>query len=207
MGDQLTLNFAPETQDLQDFKNMKLQGEILATFQKVDGLTDKCEKALGQWNPENKFTNLYAHLDELCDRVEDLDTRTLDSIGTRAKELNKELGDIVQRLQQMSDVNYDKNKVDFLFMMLEKSLESEDHVKVITERLRAIEKIHKESPNVEGSIKSLVERQKLIDLTFKHEDAEINKTKKSFLETMQAIQIKLKEITILQKESISSAPR
>ena len=87
----------------------------------------------------------------------------------------------------MSDVNYDKNKVDFLFMMLEKSLESEDHVRVITERLRAIEKIHKESPNVEGSIKSLIERQKLIDLTFKHEDAEINKTKKSFLETMQSI--------------------
>jgi hypothetical protein len=42
--------------------------------------------------------------------------------------------------------------------MLEKAIESEDHVKIIGERLRALEKIHKDSPNIESSIKALVER-------------------------------------------------
>lgn len=101
---------------------------------------------------------LYSHLDELCDKVEDLDTRTMDNIGSRAKELNKDLEDVTRNLQSMNDVNYDKNKIDFLYQMLEKAIESEDHVKIIGERLRALEKIHKDSPNIESSIKALVER-------------------------------------------------
>lgn len=125
---------------------------------------------IGVWKPENQFMALYSHLDDLCDKVEDLDTRTMDMIGQRAKELNKDLEDIVRNLQSMNDVNYDKNKVDFLFSMLEKAIENEDHVRIIAERLRALEKIHKDSPNIESSIKALEERQKLIDLTFTHED-------------------------------------
>jgi hypothetical protein len=41
---------------------------------------------------------LYSHLDELCDKVEDLDTRTMDNIGSRAKELNKDLEDVTRNL-------------------------------------------------------------------------------------------------------------
>jgi hypothetical protein len=33
----------------------------------------------------------------------------------------------------MSDVNYDKNKIDFLFFMLEKAIESDDHIEIILE--------------------------------------------------------------------------
>tara|TARA_B110000285_G_C14886785_1_gene496587 strand:- start:63 stop:356 length:294 start_codon:yes stop_codon:yes gene_type:complete len=97
-------------------------------------------------------------LDELCDKVDDLDTRTMDNIGNRAKELNKDLEDVVRRLQTMSDVNYDKNKIDYLFTLLESCLESEEHVEIITERLKALERIHKESPNIEASINTIVER-------------------------------------------------
>ena len=89
-----------------------------------------------------------------------------------------------KKLRQMNDVNYDKNKIDFLFQMLEKAYETEEHVRIITERLRALEKIHKESPNLEASIKSLQKTQELIDVTFKHEDAEIMKTKKQFMDLM-----------------------
>lgn len=102
--------------------------------------------------------------------VEALDTRTMDNIGNRAKELNKDLEDIVRRLQTMSDINYDKNKIDYLFSLLESQMESESHVEIITERLKALEKIHKESPNIESSINTIIERQKLIDLSFKAED-------------------------------------
>ena len=58
----------------------------------------------------------------------------------------------------MNDVNYDKNKIDFLFQILERSLENGEHIKFIVERLKALEKIHKESPNIEAAIKSLHER-------------------------------------------------
>ena len=137
----------------------------------------------------------------MCDKIEDLtqDTQTMNFIGIKAKDLNKDLDDIVRRLQIMNDVNYDKNKIDYLFNILERSLESGDQVKFILERLKALEKIHKESPSMDSALKSLAERQKLIDLTFKGEDQQINKTKKLFIDTMQNIQQQLKEVTMLQK--------
>lgn len=121
----------------------------------------------------------------------------MDSIGQRAKELNNTLDYICKKLRQMGDVNYDKNKIDFLFFMLEKAYESEEHVYIISQRLKALEKIHKESPNIDASIKSLQKRQELIDVTFKHEDAEIGKTKQLFLDLIQSIQLQLKEVTML----------
>jgi hypothetical protein len=87
----------------------------------------------------------------------------------------------------MSFANYDKNKIDYLYEILEKSFENEEHVIFIADRLKSLEKIHKESPNIEGSIKTLKERQKLIDITFKHEDAEIQKSKRIFLDSIQNI--------------------
>lgn len=124
----------------------------------------------------------------------------MDNIGNRAKELNKDLEDVVRRLQTMSDINYDKNKIDYLFTLLESSLESEEHIEIITERLKALERIHKESPNIEASINTIVDRQKLIDLTFKAEDQQITKTKKQFIEAMNDVQTQLKEVTMLQKD-------
>ena len=70
----------------------------------------------------------------------------------------------------MNDVNYDKNKIDYLFEMLEKSMETEVQVDIVTEQLKALERIHKESPNIEASLNSIVERQKLIDVSHKAED-------------------------------------
>ena len=135
----------------------------------------------------------------MCDKVDDLDTRTMDNIGNRAKELNKCLDDIQRRLQLMQDVNYDKNKIDYLFDLLEKSMESDEQVQIIVERLKALERIHKESPNIENSIKALKQRQELIDLAFKSEDGEILKAKKAFLEVMQDVQVQLKETIVSQK--------
>lgn len=48
----------------------------------------------------------------------------------------------------MRDINYDKNKIEFLFHMTEKSIEMFDHVQIIVERLAALEKIHQSSPDL-----------------------------------------------------------
>jgi hypothetical protein len=53
-------------------------------------------------------------LDTLCRKIDVLDPKTIDSIGQRAKELNKELDMIVTRMYAMKEVDYDKNKIDFL---------------------------------------------------------------------------------------------
>lgn len=133
-----------------------------------------------------------------------MDSRTMDLIGNRAKELNRDLEDILRRLQTMDYINYDKNKIDFLYEILEKAMENEEHVEIVLDRLKSLEKIHKESPNIEGSIKTLKARQALIDRAFSSEDAEILKTKKQFLDAMQAIELQLKEVTMLQKSSEGS---
>ena len=142
---------------------------------------------------------MYSKLDELCDKVAGLDATAMDSIGTRAKELNKEMDEILRRLQAMETINYDKSRIDYLYEILEKFMENEEHVEIILDRLKSLEKIHTESPNIDGSIKTLRERQKLIDRAFANEDAEILKTKKQFLDTMGSIQAQLKEVTMLQK--------
>ena len=144
---------------------------------------------------------MYRKLDELGEQVEDLDSRTMDLIGNRAKELNRDLEDILRRLQTMDYINYEKNKIDFLYEILEKAMENEEHVEIVLDRLKSLERIHKESPNIEGSIKTLKARQVLIDRAFTNEDAEILKTKKQFLDAMHAIELQLKEVTMLQKSS------
>lgn len=55
----------------------------------------------------------------------------------------------------MDYLNYDKNKIDFLYDILGKSMENEEHVEIVLDRLKSLEQIHKESPNIEGSIENL----------------------------------------------------
>ena len=93
---------------------------------------------------------MYKKLDELGDRVEDLDPETMDKIGNKAKDLNKDLDEILRSLQAMDYIDYDKNKIDFLYDVLEKAMENEEHVGVILDRLTSLEKIHKDSPNIDG---------------------------------------------------------
>ena len=132
----------------------KMDNDILRKYQQVDKMVDYCERVIGPWEPANNFTNMYTHLDELCDSVEILtkDTSSMHLIGVRAKELNKDLDVIVRRLQIMNELNYDKKKIDFLFDIMEKSFQNTDVVKIITERLKALERINKESPNINASI-------------------------------------------------------
>ena len=68
-------------------------------------MLDHIEKTVGYWMPMNKFVCMYRKLDDLGDAVDDLDSRTMDMIGNRAKELNKDLEDILRRLQQMDYLN------------------------------------------------------------------------------------------------------
>lgn len=82
---------------------------------------------------------MYRKLDELGESVEDLDSRTMDLIGNRAKELNRDLEDILRRLQTMDYINYDKNKIDFLYEILSKSMENDVHVDVVIDRLKSLE--------------------------------------------------------------------
>ena len=42
----------------------------------------------------------------------------------------------------MDYINYDKNKIDFLYDMLEKAMEHEAHMEIIIDRLKSLEKIH-----------------------------------------------------------------
>ena len=183
-----------------------MDNDILRKYQQVDRMVDYCERIVGHWEPANNFTNMYMHLDELCDSVELLtkDTTSMHLIGVRAKELNKDLDDIVRRLQIMDNLNYDKKKIDFLYEITSSSLTNGDIVKIIIERLKALEKINKDIPNINASIANLEERQKVIEGEFEKEDAEIKETKTMFLESMRDIQQDLGGLTEMQKKYVKN---
>ena len=92
-------------------------------------------------------------LDALCEKTDILDQKkNVDIIGNKAKELNKELETLVNRFRQLKEIDYDQNKIDFLYNMTEKSFESDSHVILILERLRALEEIHKNSTSISNSL-------------------------------------------------------
>ena len=95
------------------------------------------EKLIGQWNPFNKFTNIYTAIDEIQGQIEEFNerqesqpqtptggggarytpsnSRGIDSISRRASEFNNGLDRLKNKFQTMKDVEYEKTKVDLVF--------------------------------------------------------------------------------------------
>jgi hypothetical protein len=48
----------------------------------------------------------------------------------------------------MKDVEYEKTKVDYVYEMTEHSLESNSQIDMLLDRLKMIEQIHLQSPNL-----------------------------------------------------------
>ena len=120
-------------------------------------LLDGVEKTVGVWNPALRFVTIQQALDKLCEKADVLDEKaTVDFIGIKGKELNKDFDNLIQRLRGLSEIDYDQAKLDYLYAATEKALESEQHVQIILERLRALEQIHKESPNIASSFETVV---------------------------------------------------
>eukprot|EP00347_Sterkiella_histriomuscorum_P001331 403372443 len=166
----------------------ELQKETMKKFQQIDAQLDSCEKLVGQWNPINKFMNIYSILEQLCDKVDMLDSKTIEIIGMKAKELNKELETTVQRLYQMRDIDYDKNKIEFLYHMTEKSIELFNHVQIIVERLAALEKIHQSSPDLAVQFESVKKNLPQIDGNLEEEVKSINELKNEMIKFVKDIQ-------------------
>lgn len=90
IGDSVEFDFVPNP-SVTLGGSEEVQKQIVDLFARTDLEVDKCSKVVGQWQPKNKFSALYQHLDELNDQIEQLDTPTMDAIGQKAKELNQTL--------------------------------------------------------------------------------------------------------------------
>ena len=55
----------------------------------------------------------------------------------------------------MQDIAYDKSKVDLVFNSTEKALEQNSHLEIICERVKVLEQMHLESPNLESKIANI----------------------------------------------------
>lgn len=74
----------------------------------------------------NKFLNLYEAITQLVTKVDQLDQRSigkslkiyyknfLDGVGQKSIDFSNELDIIISRLYNMKEVDYDKNKIDYL---------------------------------------------------------------------------------------------
>lgn len=58
----------------------------------------------------------------------------------------------------MEDVLYDQQKVQLVFDMTERALEQKAHLEIVQERLSVLEKMNKESPNLEAKMQRIVQR-------------------------------------------------
>ena len=102
---------------------------------------------------------LLSAFEAVCDRVDHLNQGNIDVVGSKAKELNKDLETLVGRFRTLRDIDYDPIKIEFLYAMTEKSLEHEKHIELIIERLRAVETIHQESTNIVKTFATVEENQ------------------------------------------------
>lgn len=57
----------------------------------------------------------------------------------------------------MEDVSYEKKKLDLVYLMVERSLEQKGHLDIIVERLKVLESMNKESPNLEAKMQAIVQ--------------------------------------------------
>ncbi len=130
---------------------------------------------------------LYQAFDVLCDKVDTLNQGNIDLVGSKAKELNKDLEILVGRFRTLRDIDYDPTKIEFLYSLTEKSLEHEKHIELIIERLRAVETIHQESTNVSKTFDTVEENQEEIDERLKKQKAIINDTRELLVNTVKEV--------------------
>lgn len=200
IGDCITVNFQVDPKDNISSEITPNEKEVVSKFQLIDQTLDNVERLAGKWNAKNKFLHIYSELDSMSDKCDQLKPVVLDHICQRAEHVSKIQVQIMTGMGQLNQ-NYDQNKIDSLFELLEMSYENKPIVEALLQRLKAIETIHKESPNIETSIKNIIEKQKLIDLSFTAEDQQISKTKQLLLDAMWDVQKDLKEVTMLQKSN------
>lgn len=92
----------------------------------------------------------------------------------------------------MRDINYDKNKIEFLFHMTEKSIEMFDHVQIIVERLAALEKIHQSSPDLAVQFENVKKNLPSIDKELEEERKTILECKEEMVKFVKDIQEQFK---------------
>jgi DNA repair ATPase RecN len=106
---------------------------------------------------------LYQALDQLSEKVEILndkeenkgDRDSMENIGNKVKQLNSELDTLGSMLENVEEVNYQANKIEYLYKVGERSLMWQDILMEVIERLMALQTMHKDSPQIEVSIQKL----------------------------------------------------
>ncbi|TNV83079.1 hypothetical protein FGO68_gene17279 [Halteria grandinella] len=140
------LHYDPSLSHL-GLQETELQKEQDKKYRQLVELLDTVESKVGVWNPSLKFVTIQQALDKLCEKSDVLEEKvTVDFIGIKGKELNKDFDSLIARLRGLGEIDYDQAKLDYLYGATEKALECEHHVELILERLRALEQIHKDGP-------------------------------------------------------------
>jgi len=111
------------------------------------------ETKIGQWNPMNKFRTVFNIMDNMCDQVDDLDDKTISSVGKRARELTKGLNEIVQGLSSMQEIDYNKTKITFLIELTKKAIEQSEYLVLVIERMECVKRINEQAVAVDSRLK------------------------------------------------------
>jgi hypothetical protein len=99
VDDKIELVYDPSITQL-GIKETELQKEQERKYKLlIDSLND-LEKTVGVWNPTLCYSTVQQALDQLCEKTDILDSKqAVDFIGTKGKELNKELDSLVSRFK------------------------------------------------------------------------------------------------------------
>ena len=105
---KVELVYEPELQGDQGVKETELQKEQDRKYRQLETMLDQLERTVGVWNPANCYLTVQQALDSRCEKADVLDQRqSVDFIGVKAKELNKDLEQVVNRFRQLKEIDYD----------------------------------------------------------------------------------------------------
>jgi hypothetical protein len=83
-------------------------------------------------------------------------SRKTKSFANKTKDFSKELQVLAKKFDSIPDLAYDKQKVDMVLEFTEKAIEKEMHLDILIERLKVLEQMHSESPNIEALLSKII---------------------------------------------------
>ena len=75
-----------------------------------------------------------------------------------AKQFNSKLEELDQKFKEMERVSEDQKKITTVFEMAEKALEQKSNFSTVLERLKVLEKMNEESPNLEARMQKIIQK-------------------------------------------------
>lgn len=156
---------------------------------------DECERTVGQWQPDYKFTNIYSVIDHLQEQIEEFyykseelpatpnakytpsNSRHVDSISKRAQTFNTDLDKLQKKFLKMPDIDYEQAKINLVFNMAARSAAGQNgFIGMLLERLQLLQQMHQQAASIGPQLAKIRQGTVMLPGLLLREQAQVIKT-------------------------------